>query len=99
MAGARGGISLRLWRSCPGARAEMVFAGGVVAYDALFFIHRHAGKVAHMLVGTGELVEQRCFAGILVACQCKYHQPRAPSPCGASPSVMFCASSRRRVSS
>ncbi len=83
----------------PGARAEMVFAGGVVAYDALFFIHRHAGEVAHMLVGTGELVEQRCFAGILVACQCKYHQPRAPSPCGALPSVMFCASSRRRVSS
>ena len=30
------------------------------------------------------------------ACQCKYHQPRAPLACGASPSVMFCASSRRR---
>ena len=100
MAGARGGYLAALVALVPpGARAKVVFARGVVAYHAFFFIHRHAGEIAHVLVRAGKLVEQRRLAGILVACQCKYHQPRASPPCGASPSVIFCASSKRRVSS
>ena len=32
-----------------------------------FLVHRHAGEVAHVLVGAGELVEQRGLAAVLVA--------------------------------
>ena len=34
-------------------------------------VHRHAGEIAHVLVGAGELVEQGGLAAVLVARQCK----------------------------
>ena len=34
-------------------------------------VHRHAGEIAHMLIGAGELVEQGGLAAVLVARQCK----------------------------
>ena len=51
-------------------------------------VHRHAGKVAHMLVGAGELVEQRGLAAVLIAGQCEDH--------GATSTSIFPASSFRR---
>ena len=36
-----------------------------------FAVHRDAGKVAHMLVGAGELVEKRGLAAVLIACKRK----------------------------
>ena len=41
----------------PTAGTVAVFAGIVSADDALFFVHCDTRKVAHMLVGAGELVE------------------------------------------
>ncbi len=38
---------------------------------AVLAVHRHAGEIAHVLVGTGQLVEQGGFAAVLVACQGK----------------------------
>ena len=43
----------------------------VVADHAVLAVHRNAGKVAHMLVGAGQLVEQRGFAAVLIAGQGK----------------------------
>ena len=36
-----------------------------------FAVYRDTGKVAHMLVGAGQLIEQRRFAAVLVAGQGK----------------------------
>ena len=44
---------------------------GVAANRAVLAVHRHAREVAHVLVGAGELVEQRGLAAVLVARQCK----------------------------
>ena len=43
----------------------------MVADHAVLAVHRNAGKVAHMLVGAGQLVEQRGFAAVLIAGQGK----------------------------
>ena len=51
-------------------------------------IHRHTGKVAHMLIRAGELVEQRGFAAVLIACQSENHACRTSTS-------MFRASSFR----
>ena len=42
--------------------------------DAFLFIHRHARKIADVLVGTGKLIEQCCFAAVLIACECENHE-------------------------
>ena len=36
-------------------------------------VHRDAGKVAHMLIGAGELVEEGGFAAVLIAGQGEDH--------------------------
>ena len=36
-------------------------------------VYRHAGKVAHVLVGAGELVEKSGFAAVLISGQCEDH--------------------------
>ena len=36
-------------------------------------VHRDAGEVAHVLIGAGELVEQRGLAAVLVSGQCEDH--------------------------
>ena len=56
-----------------GINARQVRYGGflVVADYAVLAVHRNAGKVAHMLVGAGQLVEQRGFAAVLIAGQGK----------------------------
>ena len=56
---------------------------------ARLLIHRHAGEIAHVLVGAGELVEQRGLAAVLVAGQCENHVP-------ATSTSIFPASSFRR---
>ena len=38
---------------------------------AVLAVHRHAGEVTHVLVGAGELVEQRGLAAVLLSCQCE----------------------------
>ena len=85
-----------------GIRADGVDAGQIdhahlpVAQDlAAFLLHRHARKVAHVLIGAGELVEQRGFAAVLVACQCDDHT-LPPSFTGST--VMRAASALRSVS-
>ena len=41
-----------------------------VAFEATFlFFHRDAGPVAHILIGTGQRIEQRCLAAVRVAGQ------------------------------
>ena len=55
-------------------------------------IYGHTGEVSHMLIGTGEAVEQGGFTAILISCQCKNHSV-------SSRKVIFFASSLRRVSS
>ena len=42
---------------------------GMAADDAVLAVHGDAGKIAHVLIGAGELVEQRGFAAVLVAHQ------------------------------
>ena len=42
----------------------------VAANGAAFAVHGYAGKVAHMLLGTGQLVKQGGLAAVLVAHQC-----------------------------
>ena len=59
---------------------------------AYLLVYGDPGKIAHMLVGTGEGVEQGGLAAVLVACQCKNHRD-------SSFRVIFAASSRRMVSS
>ena len=44
---------------------------GMAADDAVLAVHRHAGEIAHVLVGTRQLVEQRRLAAVLVAGQRK----------------------------
>ena len=44
---------------------------GIASDHAVFPVHGDAGEIAHMLVGAGELVEERGLAGILVAYQGK----------------------------
>ena len=46
----------------------------VTADDAVLAVHRHAGKVADVLVGAGQLVEQRRLAAVLVARQGKFQR-------------------------
>ena len=41
------------------------------ADDTVLALHRHTGEVAHMLVGAGELVEERRLAAVLVADEAK----------------------------
>ena len=41
----------------------------MAAYGAVLAVHRDAGKVAHVLVGPGELVEQCGLSAVLVAYQ------------------------------
>ena len=48
---------------------------GMLADLAVLAVHRHAGEVAHVLVGAGELVEQGGLAAVLVARQ-REHQGR-----------------------
>ena len=43
----------------------------MAADDAVLAVHRHTGEVAHVLVGTGQLVEQGGLAAVLVAYQGK----------------------------
>ena len=40
---------------------------GITLYDTVLAAYRHAGEVAHMLVGTGELIEERGLAAVLLA--------------------------------
>ena len=42
---------------------------GMVADGAVFPVHGDPREIAHVLVGTGELVEESGFAAVLVACQ------------------------------
>ena len=42
---------------------------GVFPDGAALAVHRHAGEVAHMLVGAGQLIEQRGLSAVLVARQ------------------------------
>ena len=44
---------------------------GMASDDAVLAVHRHAGEIAHMLVGAGQLVEQGGLAAVLVAGQRK----------------------------
>ena len=44
---------------------------GAVADRPVLAADGHAGKVAHVLVGSGQLVEERCLATVLIADQCK----------------------------
>ena len=63
------------------------------AHHALLAVDRHAGEIADMLVGPGELIEQRRFAAVLISDQCKDHAP-------TSGRISICAaSSMRSVSS
>ena len=39
-------------------------------HGTAFAIHGYAGKVAHMLLGTGQLVKQGGLAAVLIAHQC-----------------------------
>ena len=43
-------------------------------YRPLLALHRHTRKIAHMLVGTGQLVEKGGFAAILLTSQRKGKQ-------------------------
>ncbi len=61
---------------------------------AHLLVHRHAGEVAHVLVGAGEGVEQSGLAAVLVAGQSEDHTRFPPAV-----TSMFRASSTRRVSS
>ncbi|MPM58275.1 hypothetical protein SDC9_105106 [bioreactor metagenome] len=56
--------------------------------DAGFSVHRHTGKVAHVLIGAGELVKKRGLSTVLVSRQRKNH--------GRTSTSMFRASSFRR---
>ena len=58
-----------------GVNARQVYHGTVLlAPDgAGLLIYGDTGKVAHMLVGAGELVEQRGFAAVLIAGQGENH--------------------------
>ena len=63
-----------------------------IADLAYFLVDRHARKVAHVLIGAGEGIEECRFAAVLVADESKDHF--------SSPSTsIFCASSTRSVSS
>ena len=64
----------------------------MIANLAILTVDRHAGEVAHVLVGAGEGVEKRGFAAILIADQGENHT-------AASFTWIFMASSTRRVSS
>ena len=59
-----------------------------------FAVHRDAGKVSDMLIGAGELIEQRDLAAVLISDKREYHQPVTSGRMS-----IFAASSRRRVSS
>ena len=59
---------------------------------AHFLIHRHAGEIAHMLIGAGKRIKEGGFAAILIANQCKNHS-------ATSSTSIFLPSSTRRVSS
>ena len=39
----------------------------MLAYDSVLAVHRDPGEVAHVLVGTGELIEKGGLAAVLVA--------------------------------
>ena len=65
----------------------------VVPHLAGLLVHRHAGEIAHMLVGAGQGVEQRGLAAVLVARQCEDHTLSLFS------TVICRASSTRSVSS
>ena len=54
-----------------GVNARQVGNQGVVvaAHRAVLAVHRHAGEVAHVLVGAGKLVEQGGLAAVLVTHQ------------------------------
>ena len=65
----------------------------MTAYLAGLLIHRHAGEIAHVLVGAGQGVEQRGLAAVLIARQCKDHTVSLFS------TVICRASSTRIVSS
>ena len=49
--------------------------GSLISPDrAIFPVNRHPGEIAHMLIGTGQLVEQRRFSAVLISHQCKCQQ-------------------------
>ena len=60
---------------------------------ALLAFNGDAGEIADVLIGTGQLVEQRGFATVLISRKCKYHELTS----SGSTSIFF-ASSRRMVS-
>jgi len=43
----------------------------MASHLAILAVDRDAGEVAHVLVGPGQLVEERGLSAVLVACQCK----------------------------
>ena len=53
------------------ARQVGDLSAGVILDLTAFAVHGHTGKVAYMLVGTSELVEQGGLAAVLVASQGK----------------------------
>ena len=59
-----------------GINARQVHHRGfrVLADLAVLAVHRDPREVAHMLVGTGELVEEGGLAAVLVARQCEHHR-------------------------
>ena len=65
---------LRVTISLAGIRRQRIDAGQVgngclrmAADRAILAVHRNTGKIADMLVGTGQLIEQRRFAAVLIA--------------------------------
>ena len=61
----------RVWRHGVNTRQvgdERVFHA---AYRTVFAVHRHARKVAHVLVRARQLIKQRRFAAVLITRKCK----------------------------
>ena len=57
-----------------GIDAGQVHDGHVLVslQPALFFLHSDPRPVAHILIGTGQGIEQRRFAAVRIACQCNF---------------------------
>ena len=64
----------------------------VAADKTVLAFHCNAWEIAHMLIGSGKLIEKGRLTAVLIACQCKSHA-------GSSSISIFFASSSRRVSS
>ena len=89
---ARDDLLLRIRAQGVNARQVNDGAALLVAHLAHLLVDGHAREVAHVLVGTGEGVEERRLAAVLVADKCKDH--------AGTPSIsIFFASSTRSVSS